>query len=77
MYRLCDLKIGESCRVKKLSAKGKLLNRFTDIGIIEDTVIKCEIISPQGDPKAYLIRGAKIAIRNKDAALILAGDDYG
>ena len=74
MYKLCDLKIGQTGKVISVSAVSDLLCRFIDIGIIEGTIIKCVAISPQGDPKAYLIRGAIIALRNRDAQLIEVGD---
>lgn len=51
-----------------------------DIGLIENTVIECVGKSPLGDPAAYLIRGAVIAIREKDCFDILvekAGDCVG
>ena len=43
-----------------------MIRRFTDIGLIENTLVECVGESPAGDPKAYLIRGAVIAIRNED-----------
>lgn len=77
MYKLSDLKINEIAEVLSVKAKGDLLCRFIDIGIIEGTIIKCVAVSPQGDPKAYLIRGATIALRNRDAQLIKVGDIHG
>lgn len=44
--------------------------RFLDIGLIEDTPVECIGRSPAGDPSAYLIRGAVIAIRAEDSASI-------
>ena len=77
MYKLNELKIDQKANVISVNAKGNLLSRFIDIGIIPGTVIKCVAVSPQGDPKAYLIRGAAIALRNRDAQLIELGDIYG
>lgn len=76
MYKLSELKIGEKGKVVSVNAHEDLLCRFIDIGIIVGTVIKCVAVSPQGDPKAYLIRGATIAFRNRDAQLIEVGDIY-
>ena len=42
--------------------------RLLDFGMIEGTNIRCVRRSPAGDPSAYLIRGAVIAIRASDAA---------
>ncbi len=40
--------------------------RFSDIGMICGTEVECVGKSPSGDPSAYLIRGAVIAIRSAD-----------
>jgi ferrous iron transport protein A len=37
-----------------------------DIGLVENTPVECLGRSPGGDPSAYLIRGAVIAIRADD-----------
>ena len=71
MITLKDLKVGQSCVVKEISSKCSLLRRFTDIGLIENTLVECVGQSPAGDPKAYLIRGAVIAIRGEDCADVL------
>lgn len=74
MKYLNELNCGDEAKVCDILAKGTLNRRFTDIGIIEGTNIKCVAVSPQGDPKAFLIRGAVIAIRNKDSALVRVMD---
>lgn len=74
MKYLNELNYGDGAKVGNVLAKGSLRRRFTDIGIIEGTNIKCVAVSPQGDPKAFLIRGAVIAIRNKDSALVRVMD---
>ena len=45
--------------------------RMLDIGLIEGTHIECLKRSPGGDPVAYLIRGAVIALRSEDSSQIL------
>lgn len=45
--------------------------RLLDIGLIENTDVECIGTSPGGDPSAYLIRGAVIAIRSEDCSGIL------
>ncbi len=47
-----------------------LKERFIDLGLVPDTNIKCILISPLKDPKAYLVKGTQIAIRNIDAKTI-------
>lgn len=68
---LCDMKKGERAVIKKLETKGDLRQRLMDIGFIEGTKVSCVRISPFGDPKAYLVRGAVIALRKEDAATVL------
>lgn len=68
---LCDISPGEKATVKKLISGGSIRRRFLDIGLIENTEIECLGRSPGGDPSAFLIRGAVIAIRSEDCRNIL------
>lgn len=69
--RLCDLRIGHRGVVIALNSVGGMRRRLLDIGLIEGTTVECVGRSPGGDPAAYLIRGAVIAIRDRDSADIL------
>lgn len=71
MKNLFDLKVGEKGVIKKLLTTSSMRRRFLDIGLIEGTTVDCVGQSPGGDPKAFLIRGAVIAIRSKDCKNIL------
>ncbi len=68
MLSLKDIRPNEKCIVTKIKKSGDIYRRFLDIGLIEGTVIQCVNQSPSGDPKAFLIRGAVIAIRLDDCA---------
>ena len=68
---LSDLAPGEECRVTGLSTKGDMRRRLLDIGLVENTRVRCLGKSPGGDPSAYLICGAVIAIRAADARTVL------
>lgn len=70
-YCLNDLKVGQKATVKTLNASGSMRRRLLDIGFIGETDIECIGKSPSGDPKAFLIRGAVIAIRSEDCKDIL------
>ena len=70
-FLLCDIKKGESFVIKKLETKGILRKRLLDMGFVPETKIKCVRTSPFGDPKAFLVRGTVIALRNSDSAKIL------
>ncbi len=56
----------ESGIVTRLLTVGAMRRRFLDVGLIEGTRVECIGRSPMGDPSAYLIRGAVIAIRAVD-----------
>lgn len=75
-YRLSTLAPGQSARVTGLSAEGSMRRRFQDLGVIPGTLIECLARSPLGDPCAYLIRGAVIALRQADAGSILTGQAF-
>lgn len=62
---------GETVRVRELRSTGSIRRRLLDIGLIEDTQVECLGRSPGGDPSAFLIRGAVIAIRSEDSKNIL------
>ena len=67
---LCKLSPGERGTVTHLETNGSMRRRFLDIGLIENTLVECLGRSPGGDPTAYLIRGAVIAIRAQDSRSI-------
>ena len=68
---LSSLPLGKICKVRKLIADGLLRRRLLDLGLIDDTVVESLQKSPSGDPVAYLIRGAVIALRTEVASMIL------
>lgn len=62
---------GRSAKVKELTAAGNLRRRMLDLGLVIDTDIESLRKSPSGDPTAYEIRGAVIALRSEEASQIL------
>ena len=76
-YKMCDLKAGESATVREILQSCPIRRRLYDVGLIEGTEFKCLFQSAGRDMKAYLIRGAVIAVRNPDCALVLVskGED--
>lgn len=68
---LSQLPVGQSATVKQLLATGNMRRRLQDLGIICGTRIECVLKSPAGDPMAYRIRGALVALRKKDSKDIL------
>lgn len=66
------LEPGESASVVSISrrCRGQQRRRLMDLGILPGTRVTAELQSASGDPTAYIIRGATIALRRSHAALI-------
>jgi len=69
---LTNLLPGENAQVVGLSPRirGVERRRLMDLGLLPGTTIENELVSPGGDPIAYRIRGAVIALRKSQADLI-------
>lgn len=68
---LSSLDVGQSGTVNDLKVEGAMLRRLLDIGIVSGTKLSCVMKSPLGDPTAYLVRGALIALRKEDSEKIV------
>ena len=62
---------GQRARVLIILESGAMRRRLQDIGLIEGTTVECVQKSPAGDPVAYGIRGAIVALRSERAAAII------
>ncbi len=71
VYPLNYLPLGKKARVRNLISDGSTRRRMLDLGIIFDTEVEALQKSPSGDPIAYSIRGAVIALRSEEASQIL------
>ena len=69
---LMDLKPGGSGRVVGISpaCQGSQRRRLLDLGVVRGTEIEAALSSATGDPVAYRIRGALIALRREQAEWI-------
>jgi len=69
---LTNLHPGQKGQVIGISPqiRGVERRRLMDLGVIPGTIIQNEINSPMGDPTAYRIRGAVIALRASQAGKI-------
>lgn len=68
---LSDINIGEEAVVFSVQCEAAMQTRLNDLGLLEGSRIRCLYPSAFGDPRAYLVRGAILGIRNQDAAKIL------
>ena len=70
--KLSSLRVGEKGIVLGISnrCRGQQRRRLMDLGIVPGTEIEVEMKNISGDPVAYRIKGATIALRNKQAEKI-------
>lgn len=64
---LDQLTIGQVATVTALDITGANRRRMLDLGILPGTIIEAMMVSPLGDPTAYLVRGALVALRREQA----------
>lgn len=68
---LTQLHEGEEGKVSLLLSTGSIRRRLQDLGIVTGTSIECLQKGPKGDPIAYRIKDAIIALRLEDANNII------
>lgn len=68
---LLSVAVGGNATIDSLSSAGALRRRLLDLGLTPGSKVTCLYEAPSGNPKAYLIRGTVIAIRNQDASKII------
>lgn len=71
---LADLSDGQAGLVTELHSQGPERRRMMDLGIVPGTRVTVEMKSPLGDPVAYRVRGALVALRREQARLVLIAD---
>ncbi|MGE5550354.1 MAG: FeoA family protein [Bacteroidota bacterium] len=71
VHSMFSMPLGSRGRVISIEVEGTARRRLLDIGLVPGTVIESVRRSPAGDPTAFCIRGATIALRAEDAAKVL------
>lgn len=64
---LNQLPLNKSGKINKIEYGEGIKRRLLDMGLVKGTEITPILISPSGDPRAFLVRGTIIAIREEDA----------
>ncbi len=72
---LSQLPNGASGTVTFLTAQGQLRRHLLDLGLVAGSRVEAIRRSPAGDPTAFNIKGAIIALRNEDADQIYITPD--
>jgi len=68
--KLSGLNQGKRALVIDIHSNDSMRRRLQDLGLIKGTEVSCVQKSPLGDPVAYLIRGAVIALRHEDSSCV-------
>ena len=71
LQNLFDINIGQNCKISEILINGPIKRRLIDIGLTPKSKVTCVGQSPLGDPKAFLISGAVIALRKEIAKEIM------
>ena len=66
-YYLSQMKPGARAIVVDLDAESGIRRRLQDLGLVKGCLVDCVERSPMGDPTAYRICGAVVALRREDA----------
>ncbi len=74
---LAAISLGEKAKILGIakSCRGSQRRRLMDFGITPGTIIEAEFQSAGGDPIAYNVRGALVALRKKQAEQIYIEDE--
>lgn len=64
---LDTLSPGNKGVIRRLTSTGLERRRMMDLGMLPGSIVTVEMRSPLGDPTAYLIRGALVALRKVQA----------
>ncbi len=67
---LREVKVGQTCTVKKLHGEGAVKRRIMDMGLTKGVEIYVRKVAPLGDPMELTVRGSELSIRKADAEMV-------
>ncbi len=70
MKTLKEVKVGETCTVKRLHGEGPVKRRIMDMGITKGVELHVRKVAPLGDPMELNVRGYELSVRKADAGMI-------
>lgn len=70
MNTLKQVKVGQTCTVKRVHGEGALRRRIMDMGITKGVEIYVRKVAPLGDPIEITVRDYELSVRKYDAELI-------
>ena len=63
---LLSVKQGEKAKITEINSVKSMKNRLLDLGLTPGSFTELLFTAPSGNPRAFLIRGAVIALRKSD-----------
>ena len=75
MNTLKQVKVGQTCTVKRVHGEGALRRRIMDMGITKGVEVYVRKVAPLGDPIEVTVRGYELSLRKEDAAMIDVKED--
>ena len=70
MNTLKQVKVGQTCTVKRVHGEGAFRRRIMDMGITKGVEIYVRKVAPLGDPIEITVRDYELSVRKNDAELI-------
>ena len=70
MNTLKQVKVGQTCTVKRVHGEGALRRRIMDMGITKGVEIYVRKVAPLGVPIEITVRDYELSVRKNDAELI-------
>jgi Fe2+ transport system protein FeoA len=67
---LNELSVGDSGKIVKVGAEGRLRRRLFDMGVTPGASVYLKKKAPLGDPIEITIRGYELSLRKDEAALV-------
>ena len=67
---LREVKVGQTCTVKKIHGEGAVKRRIMDMGLTKGIEVYVRKVAPLGDPMELTVRGYELSIRKADAEMV-------
>lgn len=69
--KLSEMSVGESGRVTRVTAEGRIKRRLFDMGVTPGADVYLRKRAPLGDPIEVNIRGYELTLRNSEAETVI------
>ncbi len=74
LYSLPEGSVGV---VREIRLENEARRRLMDLGLTAGARVQSLFAAPSGDPRAYMVRGSVIALRQKDALAVALAENRG